>query len=262
MNYKRKHIKPKIRSLKKKKRLIQRPWFWIVFLALIVIGSIFYFIFFFPKFQVTNIDISGNEKIKSSDIEDIVWLDLNKNIFSKSIFIIDTKNLVNDILNKFPIIEDIKVEKKWPQDIILKIKERKPFAVFCENPDSCYFMDYSGIIFEKLQNHSQDIIILRKSEDGEVFLGKNVIEKNIIDMIYNVEKNLRDNFQIDIKEVFVSNPLIFKTSENWQIYFDPSSDINLQITKMNILLKDEIPVNTRKNIQYIYLQYKDRAYYK
>ncbi len=261
MSYRHKHIKPKIRSLKKKKRLIQRPWFWIVLLVLIVIGSIFYFVFLFPKFQITKINILGNEQIQAKDIEYVVWQDLSKNIFSKSIFTIDSKRLIKDILNKFPGIEDIKVEKKWPQDIILKIKERQVFASFCEN-DNCFSIDNSGVIFEKLEGNSQNMILRKELGGKEIFLGEKIVEKNIIDIISKVENDLKNNFQINIKEVLVSNFLIFKTSENWQIYFDPSSDINLQITKMNILLKDEIPATARKNIQYMYLQYKDRAYYK
>ena len=35
-----------------------------------------------------------------------------------------------------------------------------------------------------------------------------------------------------------------------------------QITKMNLLLEQEIVPAQRKNIEYIYLQYQDKAYYK
>ncbi len=264
MSYRHKHIKPKIRSLKKRKRLIQKPWFWVILLVLIIMGSIFYFVFFFPKFQVANIIISDNQNIQTKDIENIVWQDLNKNIFSKSIFIIDSKKLVKDILNKFTSIESVEVQIKLPDNIILKIKERELFAVFCadENLNSCFHMDKMGMIFKPLEQFSENNFIVRREENNEVFLGENIIEKNIIDIISMVEKDLKNNFQIDIREVFVSNPLIFKTSENWQIYFDPTSDVDLQITKMNILLKDKITINDRKNIKYIYLQYKDRAYYK
>jgi len=269
MSYRRKHIKPKIRSLKKKefikKSLIS------IFLFLFIAVMILYFILFFSKFQVQKVDILGDEKNKSQDIKNLVWLDINKKIFSlgvfdistKSIFMVDSKKIVKDILDKFPSIEDVKVQKKMPDKIVLNVKERKPFAIFCQS-DNCFFIDESGVIFEPLHNNIiKDMTIIQKDLDGkELFVGKNVIEKNIIDTIYKVQKDLKDNFQIDIKEVFVSNYLIFKTSENWQIYFNSNSDVDLQITKMNILLRDEIPVSVRKNIQYIYLQYKDRAYYK
>ncbi len=284
MSYRRKHIKPKIKRLKRRKKLIKRPWFWIVLAVLVISGILFYFMLFFSKFQVKNIEISGNEKINKGDIEDLTWLNINKkllnngliNISTKSIFIVNSKKVIKGILAEFPAIEEVKLQKKLPRNIVLKIRERQPFSAFCSDyvgnarssinqdqiTEECFVLDINGVIFDELQSIPQNMTVIKEKLNGKAFLGQNIIEKNIIGIIYNVEKNLKDNFQIGVKEVLISDPLIFKTSENWEIYFDPKSDINLQITKMNILLKDEIPESVRKNMQYIYLQYKDRAYYK
>ena len=269
MSYKRNHLK---RRLKTRKKFIKRPVFWF-FVLFIIIIAILYFVLFLPEFQVTKINISGNKKIQSQDIENIALADINKKIFTigyvqiltKSIFIVDKNNLIKDILKKFPEIENVEVQKKIPNNITLKINERKIFAVFCngEKSDECFSLDENGVIFEKLENIPQDMIIIRiPSYNKEIFTGENVVEKKIIDMISKIQKNLKNNFQIDITQALVLNPLVLKTNENWQAYFDTNSDIDLQITKINMLLRDEIPVNTRKNLQYIYLQYKDRAYYK
>src|SRR3989344_588167 len=266
MSYRHKHIKPKIRNLKTKKVLFRRPVFWF-FLALTTIIVILYFSLFYFKFQINNIEILGNQKNKSEDIQNIALEYIHKKIVSigvfqvwtKSIFITNTGELSKKILSKFPVIESVSLQKKFPDSLFINIKERLPFAVFCnnENPEKCFFIDVNGIIFEELQNIPKDMIVLHKDYDG-----KNNINKNTMDVISQVEKNLKDNFQIDIKKVLISDPLVFTTSENWQIYFDPTLDINLQITKMDTLLKNEIPINNRKKLQYIYLQYKDRAYYK
>lgn len=270
MSYRRKHIHPKIKSLGPKKKFWNRPLFWII-LGLLAIIVILYFILFYSKFQVKNIEISGNEKIKIEDIKNIVLNNLDKkiittgifNISSKSAFIVDTNTISKNILNTFPKIETIKVQKKLPNSITLKVKERQPFAIFCQNAEKCFSIDQNGIIFEQLKDIPQNMIIISKEQtDKDVFTGENVVDKNIIDGISKVENNLKNNFQVDIKEVFVSNPLIFTTSETWQIYFDPNENMDLQIIKMNALLKDEITQETRKKLQYIYLQYQDRAYYK
>ena len=255
MSYRRKHIKPKIKRLKVKKKFFRRPVFWIFLVFLIVIG-ILYFIFFFPKFQISKIEISGNKNVDSNAIKGFLSLNVGH------IFLVNTEVLEQKVLYEFPFIESVVVQRKFPDTIVLKIEERKPFAVFCQN-NKCFNMDANGVIFDELRNISQNMVVVKKElDEKEVFLGQNIIEKNIVDIIYNVEKSLKDNFQIGIKEALISDTLIFKTSENWQIYFDPNSDTDLAITKMNILLRDEIPIKDRKNIQYIYLQYKDRAYYK
>ncbi len=280
MSYRRKHIHPKIRSLKPKKKFWQNPLFWIIF-GLLITTIILYLILFYPKFQIKNIEISGNEKVKSEDIQNTASENLNKkiltfkifNIESHSIFITDANNLLKSLLNTFPKIENVNIQKKFPNSIILTIKERQPFAIFCQNADNCFLIDKNGIIFEQLsrdlrsldatQSTSKDMMVITKEQiDANTFTGKDVIDKNIMDIIDKVERNLKNNFQIDIKEVLVANPLVFKTSENWQIYFEATQDIDPQIIKMNALLKNEITKDDRKKLQYIYLQYKDRAYYK
>lgn len=274
MSYRRKHIKPKIKKLKPRKNVFKMPFFWLALLIMIVLISAAYLILFYSRFQVTNIEISGNQKVQHNDIENLAWVDINKKLLnvgiftisSKSIFLLNKNELVKNIVNKIPLVSDVQIEKRMPQNIILKITERQPFAVFCNSQDfqKCFFMDNHGIIFEPVQNGQQYgmVIVVKDLKGNEVFVGENIIEKNTMDTISKIQKNLSDNFQIGIKEVFVSNTLVFKTSEHWQIYFDPNSNIDFQITKMKALLQDEIPVTARKNIQYIYLQYKDRAYYK
>lgn len=274
MSYRKKHIKRRVRLLKPKKSLFKKPLFWWFVLFLFVVLSIFYFFVFYPKFQITEIIISGNEKVLTQDIEKIVKENIDRKIFvlaglkitSKSIFLTGPKIISKALLNGFSQIESVKVSKKFPQTITLQVKERTPFAVFCQTDDKkCFYIDENGIIFKILEKIPENISIVRQLiEDKEVFTGERVVEKNIIDIISKIKRNLKDNFQIDVKSAMISTPfrLNIETSENWQIYFNLESETDLQIAKMNLLLKDEISVSARKTLQYIDLRFKDRAYYK
>lgn len=262
MSYRKKHITPKIRNLRPRKNILKMRLFWYAVFIMLLLSIIVYFILFDSRFKVSSIEISGNDKIKSADIEGLILLKA-----SGRIFLINRNILAGKILNKFPIIKTAEIQKKFPDSIIIKVQERKPFAVFCQknsmSTEACFFIDDNGVIFEPIERVSKDaVVITMEATSKEFFVGENAISKNMIGIVSNVQDTLKNNFQIDIKEVFVSNPLIIKTSENWQMYLDPDSDITLQITKMNALLTDKIPLSARKNMQYLYLQYKDRAYYK
>lgn len=52
-----------------------------------------------------------------------------------------------------------------------------------------------------------------------------------------------------------------KTDKNWKIYFDlnETSDINLQLTKLNLLLGGGMTDTEKSNLRYIDLRPKDRA---
>ena len=266
-SYRKKHIKGKIHRIKPKKSIFRRLWFWIIFLFLIIVFSVFYFAFFYSGVQIKNVVISGNEKVAGSDIENLISTDINNKILglfdSKSIFLVNPDRINKDILEKFPEIEKLTINKKLPQTLILNVTERKSVGIYCQTNNICFLIDQNGIIFEASEINSENVIIKQASEDSQIFIGQEVVAKNIIDLLLKVEKNLKDNFQINLKEALIASSirLDVDTNENWKIYFDlsPNYNINSQITKLNLLLNSEISVNQRKNLRYIDLRPKDRA---
>ena len=279
-SYRKKYTKSKIGRIKPKKSIFTRLWFWIIVLSLIIVAFAFYFFMFYSGVQVKNIVIHGNQKVASEDIENLILENINNKILSvgswkidsKSIFLINSEKLDNQILTNFPVIKDVKIDKKYMQTLVVDINERIPDAIFCPSLDraienekgKCYFMDENGIIFEPLYVMPQNmIIVLQKINDSQVFTGERVVQQNIMNLLSKVEKNLKDNFQIDLKEALITSPLRLNvnTGENWQIYFDldPNSDINSQLAKLNLLLSGELSSDNRKNLRYIDLRPKDRA---
>ena len=271
MSYRDNHIKPKIKNIGRKK-IIQRPLFWIGILVIVLVIISLYIMLFSKYFNISHIKISGYETVNNIDIERVVFNNSFKklfsagliNIYSNSIFAVNTNNIKDKIKSNYPVIKEVVIRKKLPNTIDLSIQERKSFAVFCQQSKSeCFTIDDSGIIFEKLQGTFENTTVLMVEDNNKrAKIGDNVVSKDILSKISDIRNNLKTNFQIDIKEAYISKPLVLKTFENWQIYFDTDSDIDLQITKMNSLLTSEISPTERKNLQYIYLQYKDKAYYK
>lgn len=274
MSYRKRHIKNKIYGIKPKKPIFKRPIFWLALLFLTIVLSVLYLAVFYSEFQVNSIVISGNDKVEGQLIENVVLDAINKNI-SKSIFLINLDKLNQQLLEKFPIIERIQTDKKLPRALIIGITERKPVAVFCpfvdkpteENQKKCFLIDSNGVIFEPLSAPARGMIVVQQlMSENQVFTGEEVIGRNIMESISKIEKSLKDNFGIDIEEALVTSPiqLNINTSENWKIYFNTDEDFNidLQVAKLDLLLKGEIGPEARKNLQYIDLRFKDRAYYK
>ena len=279
MSYRKKHIKSRIHKVKPRKSILRRPWFWIILLCLTIIFSAAYFFLFYSGTQIKNIVISGNQKVASKDIEDLVSNNINNKILgiggfevnSKSIFIVNSDKLQKEILHKFPIIESVKIEKKLMQALNVEVNERTSVAVFCpptndEHSENagCYFIDINGIIFESVNEMPSDMVIVRQeTNDIQISVGEQVVQPEVMSLISKVGKSLKDNFQINLKTATIISPtrLDIETQENWQAYFGLGADydINLQITKLNLLLSDGISPDARKNLRYIDLRPKDRA---
>jgi cell division septal protein FtsQ len=268
------HIKAKINRASSSKSLFLNSKFWLLIFLVITALAASYFVIFYKDFQVNKIIISGNDKIDTKYIESLIESNVNKRILSiagpsgswevvsRSIFLLNPEKLKGQLLKEFPVIESVEVIRKFMQTIEVNLKERVPVAIFCE--EDCFFTDKNGTAFEPLFVMPQNMVIVRQSAKLEdIIVGKEVIHKNIMDLILDTEKNLKDNFKISIKEALITTPtrLNIKTSEGWKIYLDiyPDSKESSQSTKLNLLLTTGIPPEQRKNLRYIDLRPKDKA---
>jgi len=278
VSYRKKHIKNKLDRIKQKKPIFLKLWFWILSLSCILIVLSTYFLLFYHGLQIEDIIISGNEKIETQDLRNFASQETNIKLIdfrflklgTKSILLLNSDKVTQNILNKFPIIEKLSLSKKYPKTLVLGIAERKPIGAYCvaeSEEQVCFLIDTNGVTFEKLGVVPDNITIVRQAIEGEqAFTGEEIVDKNIINAIAEIQKNLKNNFQIDLKEALITSPLRINitTNENWLIYFnlDSDSDINAQLVKLSLLLKEEISPESRKNLQYIDLRFKDRAFYK
>lgn len=267
MSYRRQHIHPKIHRLqhqKKHGKIFLLLSFLLLAALCIVIG---YGVFFWPQLQVTTIEISGNETIANDALKNTVWASMKfMSMYSKSILVANTSAIEKNLLGNFPDIKSVRVEKQMPHIVAVKIIQRKPYADFCQDKNSahqCFVLDDNGVLYQPLENNLQNMMTIILPPGGPAFsLGDTVVPKNTIATIVKIQKNLHDSFQLAVANVLISNPLVLETAEHWKLYIDPSQDIDMQITKMDSILTSQVSETARKNLQYIYLQYKDRAYYK
>lgn len=275
MSYRKHHIKNKVGKLRPKKHFYKMPIFWYCTLSLLIVCVILYLFLFLPYVQIKNINITGNQEVKVESINNVVDKLVNKELFSiakwhvnsKSIFIVNSGKVETNIKNSFGKVKTVKVEKKFFNTLNIAISERKPFAVFCENTvgPECYFIDNDGIIFKSYGATFAGFFKIIKNSNGEnYFEGKEAVIKSVIDYIAKIEKLLENNYKINIDEFVIDKNLSLtaKTSEGWQVNFNLSEDMDLEISKLNTLLSSEISQTRRKSLQYINLMFKDRAYYK
>ncbi|PJE69509.1 MAG: hypothetical protein COU98_01665 [Candidatus Staskawiczbacteria bacterium CG10_big_fil_rev_8_21_14_0_10_38_10] len=275
-----KRVKKKVFRLKQRKTFIKSRFFWFVILFLIFLGTVFYFSIFFDKFQVSQINISGNEKVSTNVLQNMVSDKISKKLLtiwvpaflekdgklvlnSKSIFLVNKGKIAKEVLINFPEIESVKIEKRFPNRLFLEFKERKELAIFCQK-DQCFSIDKNGIIFEKRETVPDNEMVISFSDDiSNLLLGRAVADENALNLLTKIKEDLMQYFQIEIKKATFSIPekLEMQTNENWWIIFNLKSDVDLQITKLNLLLKEEITPEIRENLKYIDLRFT-KAYYK
>lgn len=252
--------------IKKRKAIFRSRAFWITLLILILSGILIYFVVFSQKFWVKSIRISGNQKVDTSEIESLVKEKINRQLFSfhsQSIFLSDTDDISESLLIKFPQIEKAKIKEEFPDVLLVEITERVPAGVWCYNED-CFSIDKSGVIFEKSIPEATKWVIRSDNADPLLFPGKKVIDEKIMDSISKIERKLDTDIKVGAKEfvVFNNERINVKTLEGWEIYFSQSGNIDWQLTKLKLVLEKEIPLERRKELEYIELRFGNLAPYR
>lgn len=265
-------------KIKIKKSIFKKPFFWRIILIFVLVTTGIYFLVFFEKFQISKIIISGNEKVQTENLQKLILQKIEINFWfgvpigdSRSIFLISPNKIKKNILEQYPNIGSVTIKRELPDTLIINIEERKPFAVFCNDSD-CFFIDINGVVFEKTLSQANNFLIVRQNivrqtgggGDEKLVLGEEVISKEIIEKIAKIKKGTEERSQVNIKEAKIVSEerLDIKTSEGWEIYFNLTVDIDLQVEKLNLLLEKEIPEEGRVGLQYIDLRFGNRAYYK
>ncbi|MGB2761975.1 MAG: FtsQ-type POTRA domain-containing protein [Minisyncoccales bacterium] len=235
--------------IKRKKSLLKNKFFWFGAFFLTIVVLLSYFLFFHSFFRINKLEISGNEKLKTEQIEGLIEKD--KNIF---LFNIDKNK--KKILENFPELVEVYIEKNFPKSIKVQVKERKPAVVFCQN-EECFFVDKKGILYEKAEPNRM-LKIKNLILDRELRLGDEVLTENQLNQILYIESRIEDDLeiQIELAEIISAMRLNIQTSEGWQIYFNIQRDVDWQLTELKLILEKKLPLEKREELEYIDLRFE------
>lgn len=255
--------------IKKKKSIFRNRFFWLTILVLALAGGIFYLIFFSAFFQIKEIKITGNQKLATDDIRSLAEQNIKEKFlffYTKSIFLVKEKEITSRLSKNFPRIDEIDVKNKYPDVLILEIKEREGIGCFCQNT-TCFLLDKKGIIFEEAdETCSLDLVIRDFGSKASLNLGEKALEEPLVSSINKIRNAIKESLQININEFNITEvqnrKLAAKTAVGWEIYFNPTGDIDWQLTKLAQVLEKEISPEKREKLEYIDVRFGNFAPYK
>ena len=259
---KRKNIKKRFR-VKKKKSIFKSKLFWILFLCFLSVCGLVYLLIFSQVFQVKEIDISGNLIISNEQLLKIIEPNIRKQIIweTKSIFLIDLNKIKQEILKRFPEIENIELKRRLPELLISEVKERQVFASIRLPSGKIFSVDKYGIVFEERQR--QNDLLIDFSNEKEFAFGENVIEAEKLKAIFEIKELLQKRFDIETEGLlFLGDRLNVATSQGFKIYFGFTADVEDQIFNLEMLGKEQLKAEDLQNLEYIDLRFGDKVFYK
>ncbi len=270
-----KKIKPQnfvyTRVKKRKKRIILTILY--ILLGVVFAFGLLYFLFFSEYFNIKNISFSGEKTIKEYDLKNTYfeYTGQKKYIFlnQKNILALSSSDLSEALKKSFRRIKNVKIEKNIPNSIDIFIEEYEPVGISCRDFNSagldCFYFDKDGIIFD-----TAPLII------GEMFLSVydnnlNIenfpnakYKKDLIDFVLRFKKEILKNSDMSVKyfsfkDQFDDIEVYLKSG--FKIFLTKDQNPEKQVYDVMRVIKEEIKENF-KDLDYIDLRIKNRAYYK
>jgi len=237
-----------------KKKIIYRPsrrrpvykrrWFWdLVLLFFFILGSGLFFLKA-SYFNIEKIEVNSQEKFKKRIIE---IASSQKNFF------LFNKNAVSkEIKKEFPEVQEVIINKKFPNLVYIEIKERKMFGIFCqEEIKNCFLMSEDGVIYKRRINE-EGILFLSK-EKSQLKEGDQVLKKEIIEGIIYLKEELKV-LKIEIKEIEISAfEINIFTNKGFKIFFY-QENFPEAVKTFIYVFKKEIPDKEKEKLEYIDLR--------
>lgn len=266
MNRKNSKFSRKAYTVKPRKSILRRRTFWFSLGTIAILSACSYLFLFSSYFAVYKLQISGNHKIKATEIQNIIDLNISKNILlwhSHSIFLTNTEKLSASISSQFLAIDNVKIKKELPDTLNIIIEERKAVGVFCNENMACFNLDKNGIAFEDSTESQNLPLIESEAGEKEISIGENVMDSDTLGKILKIYGKVNDELKIGVtrSKIINSQRINFATADGWEIYFDPSANLDWQLTELDLVLKQEIPAQKLSTLEYIDLRFS-KVYYR
>jgi len=232
---------------RRRKNFYKRNWFWKFILLSLSLGGLCWLIFKTSYFEIDEVKITG-EKQLATTIQNIVGENLN-------FFLTSTSRLSQKIQKSFPEIESIKIQKEFPNKIVITILEKKPIGLVCyqKNPENCFLLASDGIIFAKADKEKNlpEFFIVNLSK---IKIGDSVIERKTVKNLVFLEEKLKE-IKVFISEVYIlPYELEIKTKNGFTLFFLRNDSFKSQIEVLLDAFQTAISESEKKNLKYIDLR--------
>lgn len=261
-----------------------------------LLGTAVYFAIWFNAFWVEEIEFKGSftETEKLSPIvqrylENKLW----RFVPQKSIFLAPAGSIKDNILNAFPEIKEVLIQKKLPNILEIEAVKRELAGIWCQTKESeseeeiatsteeevtvkkqerkigdCFYIDKEGIIFQESSLIRGSLILnIYSFENKPVELREQAVPPEIMDFILEVREKL-PGIKTASEQALKSNDFEIVSIEDlranllsgWQVYFNPSYSAESQLNALEMVLEEQI--KETGSLEYVDLRIENRVYYK
>lgn len=230
VNAKSKNINKESKKKNKKYHKILKVFFIIFLLILIIV-----LLLLSPVFSISIITVQNNVRVSSDEIISLSGIKIGDNTFKYINF-----DMV-DKIKENPYIEDVKIVRKYPNEIIINVTERTP--EFClKLGESFVYIDNQGYILEITdEDYGVPEIIGFKTEITNESVSNRLREDDLKELqnIIEVYDCIKNNGIADkvVKFIIEEHRLVIGLVEDKVAFLENFTNINIKILSLKVILE-------------------------
>ncbi len=182
-----------VRAVGKKKKFI----FWQSFFFIFIMFMASYVLLQSPIFTITKITVQGNNKLIREEVVQVSGIVTGMNIFKADMQTASARVKV------LPMIKEVKIDRDFPDTIVIKIVERKSVALVAVD-EHFVELDAEGYYLRTGSVAANGLPVITGVHVQAVGPGKKVTGKRL-DIALQVVQELNDELRNNLSEVHVDN---------------------------------------------------------
>lgn len=224
-------------KISRKNRIVKTVAKWTVLVIALFVSIIFFMMC--PLFDLVEIQIVNNDKVSSETIISLSGIKIGENIYKNS-----TKQIQKNIKQN-AYIESVKIDRKLPNKILIKIKERKATFIL-EYANSYAYINNQGYILEITQEKlNLPIIAGYVTNAEEIKEGSRLVYEDLekLETVLKIIESANSNgiseliTKIDIQDK--QNYILVLENEKKTVYLGDASNLSNRMLYLKAVLEEE-----------------------
>ena len=278
----REHSKPPQRKLPLRyRRRNARALAWLVIL-LALAGAIWglSLLSYAPRFSIDKVLVRGAEQVPAKLVDAYVEAKLYDGtypLFSRSnIFLYRKTALEKGVADFFPLIRSIKISREsfLGTAIMVTIKERRPFALWCSDKEICYTMDDIGFIFAESSTSPSSMLIFRgglstssasrriPTGQASTAIGKSFLPEHMPGILGLITLLRQAGYAPAGARAIDNQDFSILFTEGFTLHASFGSDANMLVRNLKLAFSSSPMKGNLSKLDYIDLRFGNRVYYK
>ena len=234
------------------------------------------------ELSIDRVSIRGTMTVSRTEIFNLVAQHLECSylrLFSKrNVLLVRTHEIEKELETLYPRFEKVNVSRRGFDVLVVNVRERDPFGIWCDDSNDCYFLDRTGFVYAPAPTFVSGTTFVRyeggmtssSTPAGSHFVSEE--EFKILDTLFDdlEEKNLHTS-RVDLKdkslELLVRPDITSGIGDvaTFSLFLTASSSYTQALSDLSVILDSpefKVDVPDLAFLDYIDLRYGNKVFYK